>query len=617
MDAGNKLKELNLTPDEIDRFTKAFSDEKFKDLLREYAQEISDPEARKTYEAEIKLLEEERGNSVEFLHPTPFKALKTSVGGEQKCYVNICADENIDKPEFTPAVSKDGRRGQCWTLPHRLHRGGQIRNAKGDKSETYDVIFHPDTLHMATKNKRFMDMVENAAIKGIQETFNVTLDENNVREMKTKYKGVPQPCVIRKPIPGITATKKPPEQADTLAFLFPDVTRLSESPPKINSSFQIQRQKSKEPTKPKYAVKYRSVVDLQDYRCSRDSAQSPRPKEIVVTIDLPLLRSAGDTSLEVMEKILLLESREPAYKLELPLAYPVDENNGNAKFNKQSRQLIITLPVRPPHETFDFCVRPASPVCETQSVHEDKEERAGVEEEGVKWEKLKGEDTRTVEKDGNQTTGREQFKNSEGVKEDGKTDKQEKTCELERKGLEAEEEEEMRGELPKNDSHEDTLQEKSGGNEEEDAKFPAEEESTAADNHAKTDHQHVLTSNEDMEAKLNHAMVSKKATDIIQNNMGGVSISEGDVKSSQMFATDETNSLSRKTLTVVPVELSENHTDGDGVPAQQCCQTPEHDEKPPAAFLREIHADGNETVIRDHSTSAGFVFQNKLMYELD
>lgn len=39
--------------------------------------------------------------------------------------------------------------------------------------------------------------------------------------------------------------------------------------------------------------------------------------------------------------------------------------------------------------------------------------------------------------------------------------------------------------------------------------------------------------------------------------------------------------------------------------------------KPLPVLLREIDKDGNETVISDHSTSAGFVFLNTLMYELD
>ena len=121
MEIGDKIKELNMTKDEVDRFSAAFKDEKFRGLLLEYAKELSDPECKKKYEEEIKLLEEERGNAIEFIHPQPFRALKTSVNGKQKCFVNICANEKVGKCEFKWGVSDDGKRGQHWSLPHSLH----------------------------------------------------------------------------------------------------------------------------------------------------------------------------------------------------------------------------------------------------------------------------------------------------------------------------------------------------------------------------------------------------------------------------------------------------------------------------------------------------------------
>lgn len=449
MEVGEKLSELNMTVDEIDKFTKAFKDEKFREMLRDYAQEISDPENKKRYEEEIKLLERERGNSIEFIHPKPFRALKTSVNGKHKCFINICGSDKVEKPEFKYGVSEDGRRGQCWSLPHSLHPGRQDADPKGNKIMIYDVIFHPDTLHIASKNKKFMDMVEKTSIQGIQNAFNVTLDENNMREMNTKYKGTPQPCVVRKPIPGYKA-KEPSEEPDPLAFPYPDKKRPTtpsqikptESPetktaatPKPKS-FQIQVQKTKEPTKPNYTVKYRSVIDLQDFRCSRDSTKSPRPKEIVVTIDLPLVESVTDASLEAKEKSLLLETKKPAYRLELPLAYPVDEDKGEAKFNKHTRQLTVTLPVLPSDEAFDFAMTPAKTISddcgETQEKSGELEEDSGKEKQkdGRKSEAEREEEERRVEAEVNkddddeerdQEKGKGQIRNAQEIVE-GKED---------------------------------------------------------------------------------------------------------------------------------------------------------------------------------------------------
>ncbi|XP_029973296.1 protein kintoun [Salarias fasciatus] len=352
------MEEENMTAEELHRFTKALQNHEFRALLHDYAQEISDPDNRRVYEEEIKLLEQERGNSVEFIHPTPFRAVKTSLDGQRKCFINICSCDRVGKPECRSGVSEEGRRGWCWSLPHSLHPGRQDTDGKGNKIVIYDVVFHPDTLHMAGKNKRFMDMVDDAAIRGIQGAFKVTLDHKNVKEARTKYKGTPQPCVIRRPIPGVSA-REPSGQPDPLAFPYPDEPNQQQAKAEGLPSAQhrsdadpgnipVQPVETKQPTRPDYTLKYRSFIDLQDFRCSRDSAQSPRPKEIIVTVDLPLLKSASDASLEVKDKTLLLESRKPAYRLELPLAYPVDEDRGEAKFNKQKRQLAITLPVLPP-----------------------------------------------------------------------------------------------------------------------------------------------------------------------------------------------------------------------------------------------------------------------------
>ncbi|KAM6968610.1 protein kintoun [Tautogolabrus adspersus] len=551
MEVGDKLKELNMTVEEIDMMAKAFKDEKFREMLRDYAQELADPENRKMYEEEIKLLEQERGNTVEFIHPEPFRAIRTSLNGKQKCFINICGNDKVGKPECKVGTSDGGRRGQCWSLPHSLHPGRENTNTKGKKMMIYDVVFHPDTLHIASKNKRFMDMVESTAIEGIQNTFKVTLDKNNVREMtKIKYKGTPQPCVIRKPKPG-HQTKEASEKPDPLAFPYPDekrtassLTRLTDSHTKHDTksiSFQIQPQKTKEPTKPNYTVKYRSIIDLQDFRHSRDSAQSPRPKEIVVTIDMPLLKAVTEASLEVTEKRLLLESKEPAYRLELPLAYPVDEDKGEAKFNKQKGQLTVTLPVLPSDEAVEFTLE-----LHKSSVGE-QEEESEVEKE------------REVQKSEEEEQGDE-----EKVKE----------------------EEELMNEFDESKDVENLQNMK-------------QHEKKLGEDGCDTD-------SEEKEDKWEEKEVQKSDR-----------IEEEKVKEER--GSDNGLSLSSKGLSTSSVQQEEKMIiDEDDLPTEEIFPKPEQkDSKSPPVLLWETDGHGNEKVISDHSTSAGFIFENSLMFELD
>ena len=65
------------------------------------------------------------------------------------------------------------------------------------------------------------------------------------------------------------------------------------------------------------------------------------PANLVVSIHLPKLKSAKPCQLDVTERNLTLKSSEPAaYKLELKLPYPVDDENGSAKFDKTKKRLV-------------------------------------------------------------------------------------------------------------------------------------------------------------------------------------------------------------------------------------------------------------------------------------
>ncbi|XP_061599268.1 protein kintoun [Cololabis saira] len=614
MELGDKLRELNMTDDEIKRLSKAFKDDKFREMLHDYAQEISDPGNRKKYEEEIRLWEQERGFSAEFIQPTPFMVIRTSVAGEQKCFINICSNENIGKPTSKFDVSENGQRGQRWSLPYITHPGRQDTNPKGIKFMIYDVIFHPDTLHIASKSKAFMNMVTDTAIQGIQDGFKVTLDKNNVKEMKTKYKGVLQSCMIRKPIPGYEA-KEPADHHDPLAFLHSDDATAQKKPvesPLSRSSdvnpisFQIQPQQAKEPTKPNYTVKYRSCIDLQDFRCSRDSAKGPRPKEIVVTIDLPLLKSVRDTNLEVKEKSLLLESKRPAYRLELPLSYPVDEEKGEAKFNKLRGQLTVTLPIRPLHVAFDSFVGPAASESDSKSDGESQEERSGFEEEDTCKEggRMKRE---KVEQTGLEMNRAEE---SHMEKQETRAEKGEEVEESHKEKVEqsqkGEEKEKTGGEQEKKDRQ---RKEKGIGLKvQKSDRIPKNEVNTNAEKFKKQVGTDVALQNPvSSEVSFNPAASARA-------QKYKVCISEGGVKPRRM---PEADPCSAELTSDSDKNVGKEELDEDDLQTKQIFQTTGHDKKPPTALLREIDADGTETVISDHSTSAGFNFQNKMMYELD
>ncbi|XP_061854834.1 protein kintoun [Colius striatus] len=330
-----RLEELELSADEAERLQRAFRDEQFRALFAEYAAELADPEQRRLYEEEVAALERERGVEVRFVHPEAGYVLRTSQAGSRRCYVNVCSNPHIGAPQ---ARAEPG--GQRWAVPYSLAPGREELGGGGCRRLVYDVVFHPAALRLAACSARFRRLLSDTALEAVERHCAVQLDRSNAAVLRgTKYKGVPQAPVIRTPLPGATAPP-PPDSSD---LPLPSSFLPVPSPPPAAAATPPSRPAG--PTTPRWSIRYRSYVDLQDYRCCRDSAPSPVPRELVVTVELPLLRSAAQAALEIHGRELRLDSQRPAYRLRLRLPYDVDESRGHAAFNKAQRQLLVTLPV--------------------------------------------------------------------------------------------------------------------------------------------------------------------------------------------------------------------------------------------------------------------------------
>jgi hypothetical protein len=85
-----------------------------------------------------------------------------------------------------------------------------------------------------------------------------------------------------------------------------------------------------------------------DHQGGRQMIRDPlRPSEIAIEVFLPEMSSAKTVDLDIEEKRMTLESKEPVeYRLVLDFAYPVDEEKGSAKFDRSTKKLLITLPVK-------------------------------------------------------------------------------------------------------------------------------------------------------------------------------------------------------------------------------------------------------------------------------
>lgn len=352
MDSLNKQKweDLNLTRDEIRGIGQALQKEEFRNLLGEYVKEINDPENRRQYEDDIIQLEKERGVEVNFIHPNPGYVIKTSLNGKGKAFVNVCSNNNVGIP-FSTAESSKGRQGVHWSIPYCLVPPREDLDKKNKICTVYDVIFNPKTLELSKGDIKFKNLVNDTALGAVEESFNVSLDKLNVKFPKMQFKGFKHATVIRKKIKNFQTS----DLFDIPNYPYPPINEdrniSSGSTAEKNNSKSYNKNKSNPDvqfTIPNYTIKHCSKIDMGDFTNDRMCKMTATiPNELVLAIDLPLLKCSSDASVDVTEKWLTLISENPAkYKLELNLPYSVDSNKGSAKFDVCKKVLHITLPVK-------------------------------------------------------------------------------------------------------------------------------------------------------------------------------------------------------------------------------------------------------------------------------
>lgn len=350
--ASSDFEDLTITKEESERLKEAFKNEEFVRLLQEYAEEVNDPENRKKYEEDVIALEKQYGHEVTFIHPEAGYVIKTSQEGEKKAFINICQNEKVEKPSFDKVTDTENP-GTQWKLPHMLTPPREDLDKNNQRCVVYDITFHPYTLCLAKRNEQFRKMINSVAIEAVESNFDVKLDKINVRFPKMKYKGCPMAPVTRKKL------DNPPAMMDSDDDEFNDRLKDIFKPPRKSYDRTEAKKKKKNDkqdeideygvTRPKYSIKYRNHIDIQDYTNAPHQMVNTRPHEIILEIHLPLLNSSTDLTLDIYEKRLLLVSEKKGanYKLDLALPYSVNENDGKAQFDKIKRKLCVTLKVVP------------------------------------------------------------------------------------------------------------------------------------------------------------------------------------------------------------------------------------------------------------------------------
>jgi HSP20 family molecular chaperone IbpA len=98
---------------------------------------------------------------------------------------------------------------------------------------------------------------------------------------------------------------------------------------------------------PKFSLVERGNLGMGDFEAMRaNTVASNRPAELVFKVELPSISSAAAVDLDVSEKEISLSGKGLS-SLRVALPYPVFDKKGLAKFDKKTKILTVTLPVKP------------------------------------------------------------------------------------------------------------------------------------------------------------------------------------------------------------------------------------------------------------------------------
>jgi dynein assembly factor 2 len=255
-------------------------------------------------------------------------------------------------PAFPQERKHEGgpRYGQMWSIPYSLTPPRDDADKTNQKITIIDAIFNSSTYEKAQKEPSFNALLESTALDSIENDLKLKIDKKRVKRMKQPYKGTPHPAVVRK-----RTTQKDPKPIGPLDIPYPPLkeemthnnTTKKEKRQQTTSSRKNENNKKHQKNEPKYSIVHRGELDYQDFTNERTSNAIKRPKELIVTIELPGLETSAKLEVDIFEKSIKLHHVEPSYHLELALSYPVDEDKSVAKFNKTNSTLILTLPVIP------------------------------------------------------------------------------------------------------------------------------------------------------------------------------------------------------------------------------------------------------------------------------
>ena len=443
MISNKKPNDLQLAPDDP-RMTRqeardilhALDKPEFSGLMDNYINEISDPNNIKETNQFLKESEEKKDlpSNVRLAKPTPgfcIRSEKYSIkhpSNRQKVFINICSYNEIAEPTCND--------NNMWSLPHLLNKGRHDQDKHKKMCTTFDVVFNEKAIELSKKDLRFKKFVCDTAIDGINKQILKSEEEkisNDYVVKKFNYKGLEVSYInvhtlskgemddrkepsefhkteLMKEVEKLKQEKKEEEKKNDL-YDQPDIESNID---KINENVNIQKQIDINNKEPVYKIKYSDNFELKNYFYNPegmdDESLSIKYKNMIISINTPLMNTINDAELEIDVKRLKFKYQD-IYELNLNLPMEIKKETVQAKYDKNKKILNVTVEIK--HKQIEMPKRKED---EHMEIINEEEERMKEEEER---KKKKEEEERKIKEE-------EEKKKKEEEEEKKKKEEEEK-----------------------------------------------------------------------------------------------------------------------------------------------------------------------------------------------
>jgi len=317
-----KERKFKPTSEEMGKFQKAMDDPKFKDMFRDYLEEINDPENLKRREQELLAMEEQgmAPDGRKLVKPkAEFSVSLDVTEGKGKVVINLCSGDFCKDAVFKKGGDDDGNTGVTCHIPYTLGHMRTVEHPEtGDLCQLYDIAYSENTIKSAKVDERFKEVVIKTSIEAVDKVLK-----------DCKIKGGEK--------------WKQMEPLGEAAVLSISIDSLECTDP-LN------------PCLPSFAPKHKVLPNPSGIRLPKYFVRMEASKGVRKVVVCIIMADAGigddyadiDINVKIEEQRVVVAYKE-MYRLELRLACPL-EKEYKVKWKKKKQQLKILLTVLP---TFD------------------------------------------------------------------------------------------------------------------------------------------------------------------------------------------------------------------------------------------------------------------------